>query len=57
MRRKPLEKDVVPKSGSTVSHGDIDYAQGVAELAKAMAQLRVIDIVKKNSLPLITVRH
>ena len=30
------------------SHGDIDYAQASAELAKAMAQLRVIDIVKKN---------
>ncbi|ALP40774.1 F0F1 ATP synthase subunit epsilon [Aeromonas schubertii] len=30
------------------SHGDIDYAQASAELAKALAQLRVIDIVKKN---------
>ena len=30
------------------SHGDIDYAQAATELAKAMAQLRVIDIVKKN---------
>ena len=30
------------------SHGDIDYAQASAELSKAMAQLRVIDIVKKN---------
>ncbi|MGL6003758.1 ATP synthase delta/epsilon chain alpha-helix domain-containing protein, partial [Aeromonas sobria] len=28
--------------------GDIDYAQAATELAKAMAQLRVIDIVKKN---------
>ncbi|MGL5290112.1 MAG: F0F1 ATP synthase subunit epsilon, partial [Aeromonas sp.] len=30
------------------SHGDIDYAQAASELAKAMAQLRVLDIVKKN---------
>ncbi|XMR53502.1 F0F1 ATP synthase subunit epsilon [Escherichia coli] len=29
------------------SHGDIDYAQASAELAKAMAQLRVIELTKK----------
>ena len=36
------------EEGISSSHGDIDYAQASAELAKAMAQLRVIDIVKKN---------
>ncbi len=28
--------------------GDIDYAQAITELAKAMAQLRVIEITRKN---------
>ncbi|KUW35512.1 ATP synthase delta/epsilon chain alpha-helix domain-containing protein, partial [Escherichia coli] len=29
------------------SHGDVDYAQASAELAKAIAQLRVIELTKK----------
>lgn len=29
------------------SHGDIDYAQASAELAKAIAKLRVIELIKK----------
>ena len=28
--------------------GDIDYAQAITELAKALAQLRVIEITRKN---------
>ncbi|KAL8188406.1 UNVERIFIED_CONTAM: hypothetical protein K2H54_000038 [Gekko kuhli] len=35
------------------SHGDIDYAQAATELAKAMAQLRVIDIVGAEQLHLV----
>ncbi|BDY99806.1 hypothetical protein MUTS16_08800 [Escherichia coli] len=30
------------------SHGDVDYAQASAELAKAIAQLRVIELTKKR---------
>ena len=29
------------------SHGDVDYAQASAELAKAIAKLRVIELTKK----------
>ncbi|MGS3136586.1 ATP synthase delta/epsilon chain alpha-helix domain-containing protein, partial [Escherichia coli] len=29
------------------SQGDVDYAQASAELAKAIAQLRVIELTKK----------
>ncbi|CAJ0990720.1 F0F1 ATP synthase subunit epsilon [Pantoea sp. Nvir] len=29
------------------SHGDVDYAQAAAELAKAIAKLRVIELTKK----------
>ncbi|OIV47268.1 F0F1 ATP synthase subunit epsilon [Sodalis sp. TME1] len=29
------------------SHGDIDYAQASAELSKALAKLRVIELIKK----------
>lgn len=29
-------------------HGDMDFAQAASELAKAIAQLRVIELVKKN---------
>ncbi len=29
------------------SHGDVSYAQASAELAKAIAQLRVIELTKK----------
>ena len=29
------------------SHGDIDYAQASAELAKALAKLRVIELTSK----------
>ncbi|WP_437614745.1 F0F1 ATP synthase subunit epsilon [Erwinia sp. V71] len=31
----------------TSSHGDVDYAQASAELAKAIAKLRVIELTKK----------
>lgn len=30
------------------SHGDVDYAQASAELAKAIAKLRVIELTKKS---------
>ncbi len=30
------------------SHGDVDYAQASAELAKAIAKLRVIELTKKR---------
>lgn len=30
------------------SHGDVDYAQASAELAKAIAKLRVIELTKKT---------
>lgn len=30
------------------SHGDMDFAQAASELAKAMAQLRVIELTKKH---------
>ncbi len=29
-------------------HGDMDFAQAVSELAKAIAQLRVIELTKKR---------
>ncbi|MGP4123742.1 MAG: F0F1 ATP synthase subunit epsilon [Sodalis sp. (in: enterobacteria)] len=29
------------------SHGDIDYAQASAELSKALAKLRIIELIKK----------
>ena len=28
--------------------GDVDYAEAIAELAKAMAQLRVVELTRKN---------
>lgn len=33
------------------SHGDVDYAQASAELAKAIAQLRVIELTKSDVTP------
>jgi len=30
-------------------HGDVDFAQAASELAKAIAQLRVIELIKKRS--------
>jgi F-type H+-transporting ATPase subunit epsilon len=45
---KALEAKRAAEARIHSSHGDIDYAQAATELAKAMAQLRVIDIVKKN---------
>ncbi|GAB7206243.1 hypothetical protein DZJ_09530 [Dickeya ananatis] len=30
------------------SHGDVDYAQASADLAKAIAKLRVIELTKKS---------
>ncbi len=35
------------KSTFSSSHGDVDYAQASAELAKAIARLRVIELTKK----------
>ncbi|VCZ63400.1 ATP synthase epsilon chain [Klebsiella pneumoniae] len=36
------------KRKSIRSHGDVDYAQASAELAKAIAKLRVIELTKKR---------
>ncbi len=33
------------------SHGDVDYAQASAELAKAIAKLRVIELTKSDVTP------
>ncbi len=33
------------------SHGDVDYAQASAELAKRIAQLRVIELTKSDVTP------
>lgn len=45
-KREPWKRNVRLKS-TLAAHGDVDYAQASAELAKAIAQLRVIELTKK----------
>ncbi|MBA2817761.1 F0F1 ATP synthase subunit epsilon [Candidatus Pantoea persica] len=44
---RALEAKLKVEAHMNSSHGDVDYAQASAELAKAIAKLRVIELTKK----------